>query len=121
MSAFDELASIGAIAIWDGVLARTVDGELCSIAVVELDSESVVAEHRHPNEQLGVVLRGSVSFRVGDEERVLGPGGTWRIPPDTPHEVHVGADGAVVLDVFSPPRADWTQLERTNEHAPRWP
>ena len=38
---------------------------------------------------------------------MLGPGGTWRIPPDTPHEVHVGTDGAVVLDVFSPPRADW--------------
>jgi quercetin dioxygenase-like cupin family protein len=121
MSAFGELASIGAIGIWDGVLARTVDGELCSIAIVELDPESVVAEHRHPNEPLGVVLRGSVSFRVGDEEGVLGPGGTWRIPPDTPHEVHAGPDGAVVLDVFSPPRDDWAQLERTNEHPPRWP
>jgi hypothetical protein len=36
-----------------------------------------------------------------------GPGGTWRILGDVPHEVTVGPDGAVVIDVFSPPREDW--------------
>jgi quercetin dioxygenase-like cupin family protein len=121
MSAFGELESVGAIAIWDGVLARTVDGELCSLAVVELDPGAVVAEHRHANEQLGMVLRGSVSFRVGDEERDLGPGDTWSIPPDIPHEVHAGADGAVVVDVFAPVRDDWATLERSPAQTPRWP
>jgi quercetin dioxygenase-like cupin family protein len=86
MSAFVDLGEIGSIDIWDGVVARVVDGELCSLAVVELDPGAIVAEHRHANEQLGMVLHGSVSFRVGDEERVLGPGATWRIPTDTPHE-----------------------------------
>jgi len=112
MSPFDDLGAIGAIEIWDGVLARTVDGELCSLAVVELGPGAVVAEHRHANEQLGLVLEGSVSFRIGDEERVLGPGGTWRIPSSTPHEVHAGPEGAVVVDVFAPARDDWAALER---------
>lgn len=112
---------MGPIGIWDGVIARTVEGDLCSLAVVELDPGSVVREHSHPNEQLGLVITGTVSFRVGDEVRELGPGNTWRIPPNVPHEVHTGPDGAVVLDVFSPPRDDWRGLKRLDTRSPRWP
>ncbi len=121
MNAFARLDEIAPIDIWDGVLARTVDGELCSFAVVELDPDSVVAEHSHANEQLGMVVRGSVSFRIGDDERALGPGDTWRIAPNTPHEVHTGPDGAVVVDLFAPARADWRSRERSEARAPRWP
>jgi quercetin dioxygenase-like cupin family protein len=121
MSPFDELHAIAPVDIWAGVLARTVEGDQCSFAVVELDPGSVVAEHSHPNEQLGLVVTGSVSFRVGDETRELGPGSTWRIPPDVPHEVHAGADGAVVVDVFAPAREDWKALERARPKPPRWP
>jgi len=121
VSAFDDLGEIGPIGIWGGVIARSVDGRLCSLAVVELDPGAVVAEHQHPNEQLGMVVHGSVTFRVADEQRVLGPGGAWRIPPATPHEVHAGPDGAVVVDVFAPARDDWAALERSPARAPRWP
>jgi quercetin dioxygenase-like cupin family protein len=121
VSAFEELGEVAPIAIWDGVVARTVDGGQAAFAVVELDPDSVVAEHSHVNEQLGLVLRGSVTFRVGDEERLLQAGGTWRIPPDVPHEVHAGPDGAVVIDVFAPPRSDWGGLERLDRRPPLWP
>ena len=112
MGALDHLDDIGPIDIWEGVIARSIDGEHCSIGVVELAPNSHVPEHSHHNEQLGLVVSGSLTFRVDQEERELGPGGTWRIPSNTPHEVHVGPDGAVVIDVFSPPREDWQALER---------
>lgn len=121
MSAFADLDGLGPIDIWDGVRARTVDGEQCCFGVVELDPNSIVPEHEHPNEQLGIVVSGSVRFRVGDEERELGPGGTWRIRPNVPHEVTTGPNGAVVLDVFSPPRSDWVALERSQPASARWP
>jgi len=121
MSAFDDLVSVQPLRIWDGVVARTVEGDLSTLAVVELDPGSVVAEHSHENEQLGVVVRGSVTFRVGDEVRDLGPGGTWQIPPNTPHEVHAGPDGAVVVDVFAPARDDWQSIERVDARTSRWP
>lgn len=121
MSAFDDLAEIRPLPIWEGVLARSVDGERLTLAVIELDPGAVVAEHRHENEQLGMVIRGSVSFRVGGERRALGPGGTWSIPANTPHEVVAGADGAVVLDVFSPGRDDWKALDRGATQTPVWP
>ena len=90
---------------------RTVDGERLSLGIVELDPNAVVPEHAHDNEQLGMVLSGSLVFRIGDESRELGPGGTWSIGSDVPHEVVAGADGAVVVDVFAPPRTDWAGLE----------
>jgi len=121
MGALDELAAIRPLKIWDGVIARAVDGDRVSLAVVELEPDSVVPEHSHENEQLGIVVRGAVTFRVGTDVRDLGPGGTWRIPANTPHEVHTGPDGAVVIDVFAPVRTDWQGLELLETRSPRWP
>jgi len=121
VSAFADLAGVPPRPIWDGVLVRSVDGERLTLGVVELDAGSVVPEHRHENEQLGMVLAGSLTFRVGDESRDLGPGGTWSIPANVPHEVHVGPDGAVVIDVFAPGRADWAAIEPGEPAPPRWP
>jgi len=121
MSSFGDMAASSPIRIWDGVLARTIEGRQLSAAVVELDAESVVREHRHENEQLGFVVSRSVTFRIGDETRELGPGQTWRIPPNAPHEVVAGPEGAVVVDVFAPARDDWQPLERLPVQSPRWP
>ena len=121
MSSFGDIAASVPVRIWDGVLARTVESKQLSLAVVELDPESIVREHSHENEQLGFVVSGSVTFRIGDETRELGPGGTWRIPPNIPHEVHTGSEGAVVIDVFAPAREDWQALERLPVQSPRWP
>ncbi len=120
MTTFDDLTDLEAQRIWERIAARSVHGERITLAVVELDPGAVVAEHSHENEQLGIVLHGSMSFRVGEEHRELGPGGTWRIPSNTPHEATAGPEGAVVIDVFSPPRGDWAALESV-DRPPRWP
>jgi quercetin dioxygenase-like cupin family protein len=103
-----DLAEIDAIQVWEGVVARRVQGDRLTLAVVELAPNAVVPEHRHPHEQCGLVIEGEVRFRIADEERELGPGGTWRILGDTPHGVVAGPEGAVVIDVFAPPRDDWS-------------
>lgn len=91
------------------------------MAVVELDPNAVVPEHSHENEQLGLVLSGSLVFRVGDESQRLQAGETWRILANVPHAVDVGPDGAVVIDVFAPVRGDWTAIEPSEPRQPRWP
>ena len=121
MSAFDSLSSVHLQRIWDGVHARVVHGERQTFSVVELDPDRVVPEHHHDQEQLGMCLSGSLLFRVGDESRELRPGDTWSIPSNVPHEVHVGPEGAVVIDVFAPTRDDWREAPRADERAPRWP
>ena len=121
MSNLVDLKSIAPKPIWDGIAARIVQGERISLAVVELEPNGVVPEHQHPNEQLGIVLEGSVTFRIDHETRRLAPGGTWRITGDVPHEVRAGARGAVVVDVFTPVRADWETIAPEASRPPRWP
>jgi quercetin dioxygenase-like cupin family protein len=121
VSAFANLSSLDLQRIWEGVHARIVHGHRITVGVIELDPNSVVPEHSHEHEQLGICLSGSLVFRVGDESRELGPGETWSIPGTVPHEVHVGPEGAVVLDVFTPTRDDWLEAPSAESRAPRWP
>ncbi|TDD24728.1 cupin domain-containing protein [Nonomuraea diastatica] len=120
-SALSDLGSIRPLRIWKDVTARVVHSELITMSVVELPPGGHVPEHRHVNEQVGLCLVGSVTFRVGEETRELGPGGTWRILADVPHECHAGPEGAVVVEVFSPSRGDWDGVEEAPDVPPRWP
>jgi hypothetical protein len=45
----------------------------------------------------------------------------WSIPSNVLHEVHVGPEGAVVIDVFAPTRDDWREAPRADQREPRWP
>jgi unsaturated pyranuronate lyase len=121
MSVYGDLSSIAPLPIWEGLLARAVEGEQSTLAVVELGPDVAVPEHSHANEQLGVLVSGSVTFTVGGETKELGPGATWRIVGDVPHSVVSGPNGAVVVESFAPGREDWEGLERLAPSPPRWP
>jgi len=118
-----DLADFPLLEIWgEAVRARRVQGERITLAIVELAPNAVVPEHRHAAEQLGMVIRGQMRFTIDGETRDLGPGGTWRILGDKPHDVVAGPDGAVVIDVFSPIRSDWDEKTvAPGSPVPRWP
>jgi len=75
--------------------------------------------HHTDNEQLGMVMRGKLDFRIGDdaesdERVVLGEGEAYLAPRSVWHgdSVFIGDDEfgeCWILDVFSPPRADFAQ------------
>jgi quercetin dioxygenase-like cupin family protein len=121
MSAFRDLAAIPPQVLRDGYAARVVHGELLTFAVVEIEPNADLPEHHHENEQLGMVLEGSVTFRIRDEERSLQPGEIWVIPANAPHSVTGGPEGAVVIDLFTPVRGEWRDLPGTTPKPPRWP
>jgi unsaturated pyranuronate lyase len=110
LAGFDDLRGLPVIQVWDTVVARTIHGDRQSLAVVELDPK-----------QLGMVISGALTFRIADETRELGPGETWTIPSNVPHEVTAGPQGAVVIDVFAPVRVDWEEREKSEPRQPRWP
>ena len=121
MSNLVDLETIPPFDVWgEAVRARKLEGERLTMSVVELAPGAVVPEHRHPQEQLGLVIVGEVTFTIDGETRLLGPGGTWRILSDRPHRVVAGPDGAVVLDVFSPTRDDWAH-PLLEPRPPVWP
>jgi quercetin dioxygenase-like cupin family protein len=121
VSAFRDLAAIPAQQLSPGYLARAIHGSRVTFAVVEIEPRAGLPEHSHENEQLGIVINGSITIRVGDEERTLEPGGTWNIPTGTPHSVRGGPDGAVVLDIFAPTREEWKHSDAIAGVSPTWP
>jgi unsaturated pyranuronate lyase len=121
VSAFDELSAIPPQQLLAGYLARAVHGEQVTLSVVEIEPNAELPEHQHANEQLGVAVVGSLHFRIGDEERQVGPGEIWTIPGSTPHSARGGPEGAVVIEVFAPPRTDWNALTALEPQRPRWP
>ncbi len=121
MSVFADADSIPPQEIWSGVTARSVHSELVTLGLIELEANAAVPEHSHVNEQLGFLIRGTVTFTIGGEVRELGPGGSWTILAHVPHSVVVGPEGAVIVEVFSPRRDDWSAIP-TGEPGPGvWP
>ena len=92
-----------------------------TFAVAELDAGAVAARHAHPNEQVGLVIDGTIDFEIGGERRLLNPGDTYVIPGNVPHEAIAGPAGCVLIDVFTPIRADWRRYEPQMPTLPKWP
>jgi len=121
MKTFESLRGIRPHKLREDITARTVEGERLSMAVIDLDPNAVSPEHHHDNEQLGFVITGRITMRIGSEKRELHPGDTYAVPSHVPHDALAGPDGATVVDVFAPPRADWATLDRLDPAKPRWP
>ncbi|NKB68630.1 MAG: cupin domain-containing protein [Candidatus Latescibacteria bacterium] len=100
--------------VFPGSLASLAAGENIMLSFLDMAEGSIVPEHSHPHEQAGLVLQGRLKFRLGDEERVTGPGEAFIVPPNVVHRVEVVEGPAKVLDIFSPLREDY--LQRYNEH-----
>jgi quercetin dioxygenase-like cupin family protein len=93
--------------IFPGVEILTTAGKNLMLSVVRFEPRSVVADHSHPHEQMGILLEGKLEFTVGNVTRLLGPGDMWRIPSGVPHSVRALEAPVLALDVFHPIREDY--------------
>lgn len=93
-----------------GATAKALFGESAMINLVELGPDAVVPLHSHPHEQLGVILRGSMTLNVEGTGHVLREMDGYALPGGLEHEGIAGPDGALVLDVFQPVREDYARL-----------
>jgi quercetin dioxygenase-like cupin family protein len=121
MSTLNEAGSLRPSWAWKGVTVRVVHGQLASLAVAELEPGVVVPQHQHDNEQIGLVISGSALFEAEERRLVLGAGGTYHFLSGVPHQVTAGAEGAVFVECFAPPREDWESLEPAPDAVLRWP
>jgi quercetin dioxygenase-like cupin family protein len=93
--------------IFPGVEILTTAGKNLMLSVVRFQPRSVVEEHSHPHEQMGILLEGRLEFTIGEVTRLLGPGDMWRIPGGVLHSVRALDEPALALDVFHPIREDY--------------
>ena len=91
----------------DGLEARIFPGDNVMLSVVRIAPNREGQVHSHPEEQWGVLLEGS-GVRVQDGvETAVSAGDFWQTPGNVTHGFTAGPEGALVLDIFSPPRDEY--------------
>ncbi len=93
----------------DGLTTRIFPGERAMVSIVRVAPNASGTVHSHPQEQWGFCLRGSGVRTQGGEEIEVGEGDFWRTPGDVEHGFRAGPNGAVILDLFAPPRDEYRQ------------
>lgn len=98
---------MGRHTIFPGVTIQTCAAERMMLSVVDLAPRSVVEEHAHPHEQVGMLLQGRAIFIIGGEQKTLQAGDLYRIPGHVRHKVIVLDEPARALDIFQPVRDEY--------------
>jgi quercetin dioxygenase-like cupin family protein len=93
-----------------GMEFRPVTTDTVMTNHVTIEPNALLATHHHVEQQLAIVLSGSLTFTVGAETREMQAGDCVVIPPHVPHGGEAGAEGCTVVDVFTPPRAGIVRL-----------
>jgi quercetin dioxygenase-like cupin family protein len=91
----------------DGLETRIFPGENVMLSVVRIGPNKSGEVHSHPQEQWGVLLEGSGVRTQDGVEHEVRAGNFWQTPGNVPHGFRAGSEGAVVLDIFSPPREEY--------------
>ena len=88
----------------EGLTTRIFPGDQAMISVVRFEPNAEGTLHHHAEEQWGFLVEGSATRVQGDERIEVSKGDFWRTPGKVPHTMIAGPEGAVVFDVFAPPR-----------------
>ncbi len=90
----------------DRVTRRVIHTANMTIARIRMDQGAIVALHHHVNEQITMLERGRLVFRMSGQEVIVNAGQMLQIPPNVPHEVEA-LENSLATDLFAPSREDW--------------
>lgn len=93
----------------DTIVRRFITTSRVTIARFELGAGTLAARHAHDQEQITWIIVGHLRIDVDGTTYDLGAGELLHIPGGVPHETRAVQD-TVALDIFSPPRNDWTDI-----------
>ena len=93
--------------IFPGVHIQTCHTDRLMVSVVDLEPRSIVEEHSHPHDQVGMLLAGKARFFIGGEEKLLQAGDVYCIPGNIKHKVIVLDEPARAIDIFTPLREEY--------------
>ncbi|MCP4876721.1 MAG: cupin domain-containing protein [Gammaproteobacteria bacterium] len=93
----------------DGMTTRVFPGQDAMISIVRIDANRSGEIHSHPQEQWGFCVHGSGLRTQGEEQTSVTVGDFWRTPGNVRHGFTAGPEGAVIYDVFAPPREEYVK------------
>lgn len=92
-----------------GANARLISGRGTQLSFLRMDPGSTFGHHIHPEEQVMIVLRGWIDEIILDSVHRMEKGAILYLPANMVHGGTNGPFGCDVLDVFWPPRPDYTE------------
>ena len=111
---FKRLGDLDGFEAAPGVILRPQWGKNLMASYVTFAQEALAPLHQHAQEQFSLVLSGSLYFTVGNQSQWMYAGDIVTIPAGVPHSALAGKEGAVAVDVFSPPRDGFRELIQAN-------
>jgi len=106
---FIRLDALRAFELAAGVTGQPLFGDRAMLNLIRFEPGATVPLHSHPHEQLGLVLEGMQALVVEGVAHELGPLEAYVLPGGVEHSAYCGPKGALVLDVFSPPREEYRE------------
>jgi quercetin dioxygenase-like cupin family protein len=91
----------------EGMTTRVFPGDQAMISIVRIEANKSGKIHSHPQEQWGFCVHGSGTRIQAGEEIAVVAGDFWRTPGNVEHGFSAGPEGAVIFDVFAPPREEY--------------
>ena len=91
----------------EGIERQMVVGKEMMICRFRFAPFLITPEHRHPQEQMSLVISGRLRFFVEGEERIASPGDVLHFPPNCLHGATMMEEEVVLIDIFTPLREDF--------------
>lgn len=104
-----DLYNLQFIELVPGANSRIVSGRGAQLSFLRMAPGSTFERHIHPEEQLMIVIRGWIDEIILDGVHRMEEGDILLLPADMVHGGEIGPAGCFVLDVFWPPRPDYTE------------
>jgi len=99
-----DLQPLAADEPYQGLRRVMIDGRAATLARYDFGPGAKFPLHRHPQEQLTLVVAGSVSAIVDGHHVSLHAGQGFVARADESHGVEAGPDGAILVAVIAPAR-----------------
>jgi quercetin dioxygenase-like cupin family protein len=109
MSVLEQVRNLGDMTrehVTDQMSRRMIVGDRQMLTVWNMKKGSHSAAHRHPEEQIFLILSGCIEFEIDGQRRRCGPNDIGVIPGNTVHEAWVLED-VEMANLFSPVRNDY--------------
>lgn len=91
----------------EGIERQMIVGQTLMICRFRFTPYLETPQHRHPHEQMSIVVSGRVRFFVEGEERICAPGDVLQFPSNCLHGATMMDEEVVLIDVFTPLREDF--------------
>jgi len=104
---FSKQSPSGYVNALDKVVRKTlVHGSMTLMTEFKLERGAVLPKHKHPHEQTGYLVSGSMDLTIRNETFPVAPGDSWCIPGDVEHSAMAHED-SVAIEVFSLVREEY--------------